>query len=409
MKKIVLLKNEKNNVIKNISIDYLFETSISRIDHIKLIKNNNDIKFLVNHYDDNSDLHIISLDYNINETINNENATDLYNYNEINDTLSLKSYISDNTITFTDMLYIDNHKYMLGRYQQDTTINIDGQDLDMESGFTSILCKSDLNEDLLWNRKIKHSTESDITTGPIINTMTKDNENNLYLFGLLTNRLGTTNVTNLEIDEIINPIINKLSTQTISIITKTNDIKVIWRRLIYGTNDSLLLNHKIEYSNDSVIISFNFSDSITIGNQTFTTQSKQIINTIIAKLDLNGNYIWIKHIKSNKYISIIDYTVDNDYIYCLGNFKGEANFDNIDLFYSGLESGYIIKMRINDGLILNNINIYSDDILKLNSITNDNKNIFISGAWTGNIYFNGKIKNSLYSDFFITNIKKNEF
>jgi hypothetical protein len=46
--------------------------------------------------------------------------------------------------------------------------------------------------------------------------------------------------------------------------------------------------------------------------------------------------------------------------------------------------------------------------LKLNSITNDTQNIFISGAWCGNIYINGKIKNSQVSDFFITNIKKNE-
>jgi hypothetical protein len=411
MKKIALLKNKKDVITKNITLSYIFMSTNNRIDNIKLSKNDNNLNFLVNHYGDNDNLYIKNSDYNINETIiNSENSTDLYSYNENNDTLNLKTYISEDTITFTDMLYIDNNKYMLGRYHQSAAspINVDGELLDTEPDFTSILCKSDDNSNMLWNRKIKHDIGRDNAKGPLISTMTKDDVDHIYMFGLSTNYTGATHIINLETNAIINPKINKKSTENISIITKVDDDKVIWRKLIIGTTDTLFLNHKIKYIDNNIIISFNFSKSIIIDGKTYTTSSNQIINSIVAKLDLDGNYIWVKHIKSNKYVSIISYTLDNDYIYCLGNFKGEANFDDIDLFYSGLESGYIMKMRINDGLILNIINVYSDGTLRLNNITNDNDNLFISGTWSGNIYFNGKIKNSTYSDFFITNIKKNE-
>jgi len=404
MKTIILLKNNKDDIKKTISIDYLFDSTNSNIDRIKLNKNKNDINFLVNHYDDNSNLNIICLEYNINNSVNNGNATDLYTYTEKDDTLNLINYSSNSTITFTDINFIDEYKYMIGMYK--SPIFVDNVMLDTESGVTSILTKSDTN--MLWNKKIKHTSSPESSTGPIISELVIDDNNNIYLFGLLTNSINTIDVSNMDINEIINPIINKKSSENIIIITKTNDDGVvIWRKQIIGNSDSLFLNQKISY-NDDLIISFNFSNNIIINGKTYSTQSNQIINSIIAKIDTDGNFIWIKHLESEKYITNIDFSVDNDYIYCLGNFKGEAILDNIKLFQGDLESGYIIKIRKNDGLILNNINIYSDDLL-LNSIRNDNDNIFISGVWSGNIYFNGNIKNSIVSDFFITNIKKKEF
>ena len=414
MREIILLKTKKNIIKKNISIIYNFYSDNVRIDNINMIKNNNDIIFLTNHYDDNYNLNIICTEYSINETLNNNNnITDLYIYNEKNNTLNLKTYTSNDTITLTDILYIDNNKYMLGRYHQTSSlINIDGQYLDIESGFTSILCKSDINSNLLWYRKIKHTSESDITTGPIIYNMINDQHSYIYTFGLLTNKKESTDVTNLEINEISNPIINKTANEKILIITKLTDKDVIWRKLIKGTNNSLFLKyrikHNIENKKDFIIISFNFSDNINIDNNVYNTKSKDFINSIIAKIDTNGNFIWIKHIKSKRYTSIIDYTIDDDYIYCLGEFKENIKLDNNYIFHNNLENGYIIKIRKYDGLILNIINIESDKKLILNSITNDNKNIYVSGTWSGNIYFNGKIKNSINNDFFITNIKKNE-
>ena len=407
MKTITLLKNKKDIVEKTVSIDYLFNSSNNRIDNIKINNSNDNIYILLNHYDNNNKLEIISLDYNIYNIYNgNRNVTDLYKYDQEQDILTLTGYTSDDTITFTDILYSNNIKYMLGRYHSGTTqIIVDGVQLATEPDFVSILTKTDTN--MIWDKKIKHTSSQDATKGPVISSMIMDDDNNFYLFGNLTNRIGATDILNIDTHELINPIIHKLNNENITIITKTdNDGNVLLRKLIKG--DSLFLNHKITYVNNQIILSFNFSGNIIIDNKTFSTTSNQIINSIIAKMDIDGNFIWIKQLKSEKYITNIDFTVDNDYVYCLGKFKGEAKFDDINLFYSGLESGYIMKMRLYDGLILNINNIYSDDMLKLNSITNDTQNIFISGAWCGNIYINGKIKNSSLSDFFITNIKKNE-
>jgi len=404
MKKLVLLKTNKDNIEKTIIGSYIFDDVNSDINNIKLINNNNDINMLVNYYTGiNNTLVSIFQDHNI-ININNDIdfATDYIKYNDENNTLDLITYMS--AITFTDMKFIDNDKYMIGHYNQNTTIIVDGSPLDIEPDFSSVLTKT--RNTLKWKKQIKHVSGGDSTKGPIITELEKDESGNFYIFGNLTTNINSITVLNIE-NTLINPNIQKINNTLI--LTKTSETEVLWRILIEGSSStSLLLNPQIRQDNNKLYFSFNFSGSITIGNNYFSTNSEQIINTIYGSMSNNGEILWLKQIKTEQYVSCFDFCIDDKYIYSVGKYKGNVFFDDFKLNSLNFDAGYVIKIKKSSGTILNTINIYSDDKLNVNSISQDFSNIFVSGTWKGNIYFNGKIKSTTYSDFFITNIKKNK-
>jgi len=419
MRSLMLLKIADGEILEFIPIHYEWEIKDSpgdddyRLDTINLQKDNQDnLRILITHYDNRNKKKTTIVSHSISELMqDNNNGSDLIVFDLSANTMDMIQYTGNTTISFFNQVYdTDNNKYMLGRYYQETgdEIEVDSNILDTELNYVSLLTKSDSGGTMLWNRKIRHLTNPNATTGPLITELEIDEKDNLYLFGLSTN---FNNYVEIEIgnETPINPIINKTSGEKWSIISKLNkDGLTLWNTIFKSPSTAIFTKPLIEYKDKFMFIVFNFSESITIGNETYTTISNQIINTVGCKVDYEtGEVIHSKILKSTKYNSVSDITVDDDYIYFLGEFRGEANFDDVNIFSNG-ESGYILKIRSSDSVIINLMEIYSDDLLTLTSIENDSENIIVSGSWNGNIYINGFIRNTDNEEFFITNIKKND-
>jgi len=407
---LLLLTIENNEISKYEPINYEWLDNERKIDYVKLIKNDSNINILITHFD-NRDEKNITLQSSTYTTTNNNHGSDLLFYNTSSLTFtSVIQYSANTSISFFNNVYDSNHnKYMLGRYYHESPdlINVDNVELDIELNYTSILTKSDSGNTMLWNKKIRHLTNPNATTGPIITQLEIDDNDNLYLFGNLTNYDGYVEI-GVGDETPINKDIIKPNNENYSLISKINsDGITLWNKVFKASDNSLFLNPKIKYYDKFIYFSFNFSETIKIEDTTYSTESDQIINSICGKMNNDGEIEYVKFLESNRNNNIVDFTVDEDYIYYLGEFKGEAFFDDYDLFSSG-ESGYIIKIRKIDGIIINIIEIYSDESLNLETIINDSETITISGSWSGNIYVDKFIKNTNHEEFFITNIKKKD-
>lgn len=340
----------------------------------------------------------------------NNNGTDFLYLDTSENIFDIIQYSANTTISFFDIEYDSlGNKYMLGRYYKESIdIVVDGQVLDDESDYVSILTKTDTNGDMIWNKKIMHTQVGSNATGPIISDLEIDEKDNLYLFGDMTNFVGWCKVGVGDFSPI-NPDILQEANENNFVLSKFNkDGVTLWNTTITGDADTLFLQPTLRYDNKFLFITFNFTGTVIINSTTtYTTGSNQIINSIGCKVDVKtGEILRSKHLKSSKHNCITDLTTDEDNVYIIGEFKGEGIFDEYDLFSNG-ESGYVMKMK-KTGIIVNVFEIYADEKLVLNKINLDSENIYISGSWSGTLYINGKIKNTDHEEFFITNIKKND-
>ena len=303
---------------------------------------------------------------------------------------TILNYETTDTIEITDIIVNNNDDdFLLGRYR-----NFLGDYSCFLSGTTT-------------NYIVQTHSSTSTETGPIISTMINDEFNNIYTFGQGTNFNGGTDI-QVGIFSPINQTITK-SSENLAIVSKFDpEGLVLWNTVIELSADSKFDRPKIIYSDSTIYMSFNFSGSVIISSETYSTGSNQIINSVGLKIDTNtGEILKSKFLSSTKYNSIRDIKVDDDYIYFIGKMEGENHFDLVTKFTNG-ETGYIMKTRKIDGIVVNVIDFYSDETIETNTIDIDDENIFISGSWSGNIYINNVIKYSADEEYFITNIKKND-
>ena len=306
------------------------------------------------------------------------------------------------TINITDIIEDESHsKTILCRYK-------DVDFLQVYSDYANVLLKYNTFNDLQYQSNAVYITELSSSTsanyGPIISELVEDENNNLYSFGLATNFDDLTEIQVGDFSPFNPPIIK--TDDVILVITKfTPNRNTIWNKTINLTPGSIFSNPKLLYSDNYLYLSFSFIGSLTILEETYISNT---LNSIFIKIDIeNSDIKYSKFLSSTKLNNITDFVCDDDYIYIIGKIKGESKFDNLYLFENG-DSGYYLKMRKSDGLILNVYDFYSDDKLITKSILQDEKNIYISGSWRGNIYINDIIRYSYDEEFFITNIKKND-
>jgi len=338
-------------------------------------------------YDENGTLITYYQWRNIGEIIIDDKKIDKYSYNVTN-------YESSDTIEITSIIDSIDKTEILGRYKDYNGLSATTDYSCFISGTTTKYIK-------------QTPSSSSNKTGPIISELVKDEFENYYTFGQGSNFNGITDI-QVGVFSPINPPIIKTN-NNLAIISKFNkEGVVIWNNTITLSPDSIFDNPKILYSETELYLSFNFSGDVIISGKTYSTGSNQIINSVGFKINSNtGEIIKSKFLSSNIFNSIRDMKIYNEYIYFLGNMKGESHFDLITKFSKG-DSGYIMKSRKKDGIIINIIDFYSDDTLNLKSLNLDDDNIFISGSYKGNIYINNEIKYSNDEEYFITNIKKND-
>ena len=408
---LMLLEIVNGEIINNNQIYYEWIVSEHRIDNIQMRFDENKLSILITHFDNRNEKKVIIKPINILKTTDsNNNGSDLLVYDTSASTWNVTQYSADTSITLTDIVYDDKHnKYMLGRYYVETVdINVDGIILDNENDYSTILTKTNSGGTVEWSRTILQLNGNAIT-GPIVSELEIDDKDNLYLFGLITNYDGYTDIQVGDFSPI-NNVISKSNHENWLLLSKFNsDGTTLWNTLFKGSDNSLLLDTKIKYDEDSIYFSFNFSESVELNSAvTYTTKNAQTINSVIGKVDrLTGELLFSKRLKSTINNILNDFTLDENYIYSICEFKGEAMLDNYNIFSNG-ENGYILKIRKSDGVFINLREVFCDGKLVLDKINNDVENIIVFGSWSGNIYIDSNIKYSENEDFFITNIKKND-
>jgi len=323
---------------------------------------------------------------------------------------SIKQHTSHHAFSVSDIAYnIDNEEVILARYQQLVhLISIDGTLLSTEVDISNVVIKNNNQQKIV--KTIKHFPPVDPMFGPIIDKIAIDKSDNIYLFGVLTNYPGNINVL-IGDEDLYNKPINKTENQKLIILSKMDkDLVTKYTILFNFDTDSLFTKPiiKCDWDGNSkfTYFSFNFSKKVIIAGIEYTTKDIKIVNSIYGKIDnLTGEVVYINQIKSTIHSEIIDFDVDGNYLYILANYGSNVSLGNTELRANGIDNAFIIKVNKVNGNIITKENFYSDEKLDLMRVNADFDKVYLSGSWSGNIYINRNIKNSVDEGFFVTIIE----
>ncbi len=172
-----------------------------------------------------------------------------------------------------------------------------------------------------------------------------------------------------------------------------------WARDIGGiySNGSIYFVEKtltIDSSHNSYVTGdYYFSVDFDPGPDTFYLKtSTSFSNAYVSKLDSKGNFVWAKAISGPFMVSGKNIAIDKlGYIYIVGTFKGEVDFDpGLSVFKKkaiGNMALFILKLD-SDGNFVSVKVINNFDFIWGTSIAIDKKgNIYLAGTFKGNVDF----------------------
>jgi hypothetical protein len=130
-----------------------------------------------------------------------------------------------------------------------------------------------------------------------------------------------------------------------------------------------------------------FFGSVVFGSTELISNGGEDI--FIAKLDSNGNWLWARQAGGTEYFeSGTDIAVDNESnVYVTGGFRGTAVFGNITLTSSIREEIFITKLDSNGNWIWVRQAGGTDTDHSVGITTDSNGNCFITGCFSGNSVF----------------------
>jgi len=133
----------------------------------------------------------------------------------------------------------------------------------------------------------------------------------------------------------------------------------LWAKQVGGTVYNITSSGLTIDDNGNSFISGYFSSSATFGSTTLTSRGKRDI--FVARLDSNGNWIWINQAGGTSNDYAYDIAVDiNGNNYIVGSFSGNATFGNSTLTCNGYDNIYVAKLHM--PYYLNNIPIVEQGI-----------------------------------------------
>lgn len=190
-------------------------------------------------------------------------------------------------------------------------------------------------------------------------------------------------------------------------IAKTDEFyNVEWLKVIQAEGYANVSRIKID-SENNLLISCSFIGSAMIGSH-YIGSSQNVYSALIAKLNTNGQVIWVATMTSDEYfIHVLDFSIDKS-----NNVFVSANYwDNVTInssvisdtsFYCDNYGGIIAKFDTN-GEFITACTINCSDELKILGIENDmDQNVIITGWWKGLASFGGQSFSAFHSDIFIT-------
>ena len=192
---------------------------------------------------------------------------------------------------------------------------------------------------------------------------------------------------------------NTGSANNMFILKLNSNGEFVWAKKVEGSNNNSIGSDMVIDSANNLIITGSFSDTVDFnpGNAIENLTSSVGIDKYILKLDLNGNFIWVRQISDELtsffYISYeTSVTLDNsDNIYLTGKFSGTIDFDSNtsedDLNSNGGEDIFISEFNSNGDFIWAKQMGGTSNEQGLSLIVDDLGNIYTTGAFEGTVDF----------------------
>ncbi|MEN6446026.1 MAG: SBBP repeat-containing protein [Candidatus Cloacimonas sp.] len=138
-------------------------------------------------------------------------------------------------------------------------------------------------------------------------------------------------------------------------------------------------------ANGNSYVTGGFSGSATFGTTTLTSSSWGDI--FVAKLDSNGNWLWAKQAVGSGFVHGYGIAADaNGNSYVIGSFYGSVSFGNIPLL-SNVENIFVAKLNSNGNWLWVKQAGGTIDVLGGSIAVDANGNSYVTGRFSGNVSF----------------------
>ena len=116
--------------------------------------------------------------------------------------------------------------------------------------------------------------------------------------------------------------------------------QVLWAKDIGGEYNDRIQDMVLDKQGNLYLTGW-FDPAITLGSKTF--EGDEGFNFFVAKLDLNGNYVWANQVKGPQNEVMAITAGPNGEAYIAGTFGGTATFNNFSLESSSLKDYFLVK------------------------------------------------------------------
>lgn len=291
---------------------------------------------------------------------------------------------------------LNNNVYVAGTFSS-STLYLGTANLTNGGTNNVFLAKYDPNGNILWARTavgnaLLQASASAVTTDP---------SGNAYITGWF----GTPSITFGSFT-----LFSSNGSEDVFIVKYDPNGNVLWAKNIHGSKNES--GHAIHVSGNGVYITGLFaSDTINIGSTTLIKNTVNVFSTdaFIAKYDLNGNPLWAKSIKGDKYDESYAIRTDiNNNVFVAGHFNSPLlSFGTFTLTNSESSSSlynvFIAKYDMSGNFLwAKNSNGTSDRVTAI--ATDASGNACITGYFSGDTISFGNfnlINNSGTNDLFI--------
>ena len=246
------------------------------------------------------------------------------------------------------------------------------------------------NEDWFWVKKAGG------TSNDYGNSIAVDANGNSYITGYFTYiaTFGTTTLTSSGSNDIF---VAKID----------HNGNWLWAKKAGGTSDDYGYGIAVDANGNSYVTG-KFYGSATFGTTTLTSSGYEDI--FVAKLDSNGNWLWAK--KAGGTNSDYSHSIavdDNGKSYIAGDYKGSATFGTTTLTSSGDRDIFIAKLDINGNWLWAKKAGGTSEDVGCSITVNDNGNSYVTGYYySGNATFGTTIlTGSGNNDIFVAKLDSN--
>lgn len=280
----------------------------------------------------------------------------------------------------------NNYLYITGSFSN--TVTFGSTTLTSLGGTDIFVAKIDAYGNWIWAVSVGgSSTDSG-------QSIAVDNNNDIYVTGSFTGTVtfGTTTLVSGGFTDIF---VAKID----------NTGNWIWAISAGGTGNDIGQGITIDSNNNSYVTG-TFSNSATFGS--FTLVSSGNTDIFVAKIDDNGNWIWVTKAGSISVDTSKNIIVDNQFnCYITGDFSGNATFGSTILNSYGITDIFIAKIDSSGNWVwAKRAGGTGSDSGQ--SITIYNNDLYITGNFSGTVIFGSKTLTSLgNTDIFVAKMDMN--